>query len=168
MFQHILLATDLTGSSEGATGVAAALGRAHGGRLNVLHVYEATASALADTAPAVAERTWPGGIRARRALDGVVDRLRARGLRVEGFLRFGVIAEQIFAAADRSGADLIVMGTGRHRGLARVWYGSVAERVVRGARVPVLAVPGSSARDNVVQLRTANSPRALRPRDFET
>jgi nucleotide-binding universal stress UspA family protein len=168
MFQHILLATDLTGSSEGAIGVAAALGRAHGGRLTVLHVYEATASALADTTPAVAERTWPGGIRARRALDVVVDRLRAHGLLVEGFLRFGVVADQIFEAADGRGADLIVMGTGRRRGLARVWYGSVAERVVRGARVPVLAVPGSSARDNVVQLRTSNSPRALRPRDFET
>jgi nucleotide-binding universal stress UspA family protein len=153
MFHHILLATDLSLASDGALGVAAALTRASGGRLTVVHVYEATASALAGTAPAVAERTWPGGVRARRALDGVVDRLRARGLRADGSVRFGMVADQIFDAALERGADLIVMGTGRRRGLARVWYGSVAERVVRGATVPVLAVPGAGAPDNVVQLR---------------
>src|SRR5690242_1890858 len=99
MFHHVLLATDLSGASDRALGVAAALTRAHRGRLTVLHVYEATASALAGTAPAVAERTWPGGARARRALDGVVGQLRARGLQVEGVLRFGAVAEQIFQAA---------------------------------------------------------------------
>jgi len=39
------------------------------------------------------------------------------------------------AAAD---ADLVVMGTHGRRGPSRWWLGSVAERVVRGARVPVL------------------------------
>jgi nucleotide-binding universal stress UspA family protein len=153
MFHHILLATDLSDASDSALAVAAALTRAHGGRLTVLHVYEATAAALADTSPAVAERTWPGGSRARRALDRVVGRLRARGLRVEGILRFGMVAEQIFQATSGHGIDLVVMGTGRRRGLARVWYGSVSERVVRGASVPVLAVPACVAPDNVVQFR---------------
>jgi nucleotide-binding universal stress UspA family protein len=153
MFDHILLATDLSGASEHALGVAAALTRAHGACLTVLHVYEATASALADVAPAMAERTWPGGRRARRALDGVVDRLRARGLRAEGALRFGVVADEIFGAVLKEDVDLVVMGTGRRRGLARVWYGSVAERVVRDATVPVLAVPGVAVQDNVVRFR---------------
>jgi nucleotide-binding universal stress UspA family protein len=153
MFHHILLATDLSELSERALGVAAALTRVHGGRLTVVHVYEATASALGDTAPAVAERTWPGGIRARRALDGVVDRLRGRGLQVDGSLRFGAVADQVLATALERRVDLIVMGTCRRRGLARVWYGSVAERVVRGAPVPVLAVPAAGAQDNVVRLR---------------
>jgi len=153
MFHHLLLATDLSDASACALGVAAALTRADGGRLTVVHVYEATASALGDTPPAVAERTWPGGGRARRALDVVMDRLRARGLRADGSLRFGAVADQIFAAALERRVDLIVMGTGRRRGLARVWYGSVAERVVRGATVPVLAVPDAGAQDNVVRLR---------------
>ncbi len=155
MFHHILLANDLSSASERAVCVAADLTRAHGGRLTVVYVYEATASTVGDTAPAVAERTWPGGVRARRALDGVVDRLRARGLQADGSLRFGMVADQIFAAALERRVDLIVMGTGQRRGFARVWYGSVAERVVRGATVPVLAVPAAGAQDNVVPFRHA-------------
>lgn len=153
MFRHILFATDLSGASEPALRVAAALARAHAARLSVISVYEVTAFALADTAPEVAERTWPGGIGTRRSLDRVVERLRARGLRAEGLLRFGAVAEQIFDAAAARGVDLVVLGAGRRRGLARVWYGSLAERVLRGAAVPVLAVPGAGSRDNVVRLR---------------
>jgi nucleotide-binding universal stress UspA family protein len=40
--------------------------------------------------------------------------------------------------------DLIVMGTHGRRGPARWWAGSVAERVVRDAQVPVLVIRGDS------------------------
>lgn len=159
IFGHILLATNFSGASEHALGVAADLTPARGGRLTVLHVYEASASALADTAPGAAERTWPGGRRARRALDAVVDRLRARGLQADGALRFGAVAEEIVDVAHWQDIDLIVLGAGRRRGrLAHLWYGSTAERVVRDATVPVLAVPVPAApvaadQDNVVRFR---------------
>jgi hypothetical protein len=39
-----------------------------------------------------------------------------------------------------AGADLIVMGTHGRRGPSRWWLGSVAERVIREATVPVLVV----------------------------
>ncbi len=39
-------------------------------------------------------------------------------------------------------ADLIVMGTHRRTGLAKFFLGSVASRVVAGARCPVLTVRG--------------------------
>jgi len=48
----------------------------------------------------------------------------------------GPPAEVILRAAD--GADLLVLGTHGRHGPARWWLGSVAERVVRGSRVPVL------------------------------
>jgi nucleotide-binding universal stress UspA family protein len=41
------------------------------------------------------------------------------------------------------GADLVVMGSHRRSRPARWWMGSVAERVVRAATVPVLVVRGS-------------------------
>ena len=40
-------------------------------------------------------------------------------------------------------ADLIVMGTHRRRGLPRMVMGSVADRVLRTASVPVLTVGAS-------------------------
>ncbi len=153
MFSHILLATDLTRASEPALHVAATLSRVRGGRLTVLHVYEVTAHVLGETPPAVAERTWPGGVRARRALDGVVHRLRAHGLQADGALRFGMVSDQVVGAAVEHGVDVVVMGTGRRRGLARAWYGSVTDAVVRGASVPVLAVPGAGVSENVVRFR---------------
>jgi len=42
-------------------------------------------------------------------------------------------------------ADLIVLGTHGRRGPSRWWLGSVAERVVRGARVPVLVTRAETA-----------------------
>ena len=50
-------------------------------------------------------------------------------------------AEEILKAAERAGAGLIVMGTRGLGAAGRLMFGSTAERVVRAARVPVLAVP---------------------------
>lgn len=55
------------------------------------------------------------------------------------------IAEAIGHCAEDFGADLVVMGTHGHRGWRRLVLGSVAERFVRLARVPVLLVPGRDA-----------------------
>lgn len=44
----------------------------------------------------------------------------------------------VLAEAEGSGADLIVMETRGHSGLARLLLGSVADKVVRGTTIPVL------------------------------
>ena len=49
-------------------------------------------------------------------------------------------AEGILTAAEEAGAGLIVLGTHGRSGLNRLLLGSVAEKVVRQARVPVLSV----------------------------
>ncbi len=53
----------------------------------------------------------------------------------------GAPAPEILASAERTGAELIVMGTRGLGATGRVIFGSTTERVVREARVPVLAVP---------------------------
>lgn len=50
-----------------------------------------------------------------------------------------------------SGADLIVIGTHGRRGPGRWWLGSVAERVVRAATVPVLVTRASTASQGVFE-----------------
>jgi len=52
----------------------------------------------------------------------------------------GLPADEILRAARRARADLVVMGTHGRRGVSRLFMGSVAERVVRESRVPVLTV----------------------------
>ncbi len=145
-FEHILLATDLSDASESAFGVAAALARGSAARLSILFVYEASARTLALASPAVAERTWPGPIRVRNELDRIVTGLCATGIRAEGMIRFGAPAHWIAEVARQRSVDLIVTGTHGRKGLARLWYGSVAEQVLRRSRTPVLTVPMTDGR----------------------
>ena len=64
-------------------------------------------------------------------------RVRAGGLSVLTDVRIGDIPAQILDAADTWEADLIAMTTHGRSGLSRLAFGSVAEEVLRHARVPV-------------------------------
>ena len=52
----------------------------------------------------------------------------------------GDAAEEIINFAQKEGFDLILMGTHGRKGLDKVIFGSVAERVVKGAPCPVLTI----------------------------
>ncbi len=79
---------------------------------------------------------------AEAALEEVVEACERAGVRVEPHLRRGRPHEEIVAAVDDYGSDLIVMGTHGRRGLERIRHlGSVTERVVRTSPVPVLTTP---------------------------
>jgi nucleotide-binding universal stress UspA family protein len=69
----------------------------------------------------------------------------------------GQPGDEILKAAERAGAGLIVMGT-RGLGMAgRLVFGSTTERVVRDARIPVLAVPDYSPDRLTVEKGVARS-----------
>ena len=53
------------------------------------------------------------------------------------------IPRGILHLAQHHNIDLVVMATHQRSGLARAWWGSVAENVVRGSLCPVLLVPAS-------------------------
>src|SRR5574340_619134 len=55
----------------------------------------------------------------------------------------------IMSAAANLGADLIAMGTHGRSGLNRFMLGSVAERVIREANIPVLTVRGGEGRPHL-------------------
>ena len=51
------------------------------------------------------------------------------------------VPDGIVTEAEKLKADAIVIGSHGRSGLAHVWFGSVAEAVMRRSRVPVLVVP---------------------------
>lgn len=53
----------------------------------------------------------------------------------------GIVADEILAAAEGWSADVIVMGTQWRHGFLDALCGSTTERVLRRARIPILAVP---------------------------
>lgn len=94
----------------------------------------------------------------RRYLDTVAERLTAAGLSVTIEVLAGEPAESIIQAGQ--GVELIAMGTHGRSGIGRWVYGSVADKVLRGASAPVLLVraraegpvPGEPPRAIVVPL----------------
>ena len=70
----------------------------------------------------------------------VAQQLQSVAAAVHTVVRFGHPADEILQYADEVGADLIAMCTHGRSGLKRWVYGSVADKVLRGAKCPVLLV----------------------------
>ncbi len=61
-------------------------------------------------------------------------------VQASGRVVVGYAPEDILVAAEKENVDLIVMGTHGRRALDRIIFGSVAEKVSKNARIPVLMV----------------------------
>ena len=79
--------------------------------------------------------------RSRHAADAMQKELAARGQDgTQIVIRFGDPGHEIANYAKEIGADLIVTSSHGRRGLSHLLIGSVAERVVRWAKCPVLVL----------------------------
>ncbi|MDP2766255.1 MAG: universal stress protein, partial [Candidatus Methanoperedens sp.] len=72
----------------------------------------------------------------------VADRASAEGIEVERNTIEGHPADEIIKYAEKNSISLIIMGTLGKSGLDRFLLGSVAEKVVRTSKIPVLVVRG--------------------------
>lgn len=114
------------------------------GRLTIVHVMAPPALALPGegyVSPALYEslETSARG-QARKQLDRVVAKARGAGVRATPLLLEGVPHDMIARAARK--ADLLVIGTHGRSGLAKLFLGSVASRLVTMTPCPVLTVRG--------------------------
>jgi nucleotide-binding universal stress UspA family protein len=84
---------------------------------------------------------WEGIVReAGHYLEQVASTLRSEGFQVRAMTARDNVAESILVAADEQDVSLIAMTTHGRTGLARVVFGSVADRVLRAGNRPVLLV----------------------------
>jgi len=78
---------------------------------------------------------------AQKHLNALVARARKANARARGLLVMGTLPHlEIVKTARSKRADMIVMGTHGRSGLAKLFLGSVAERVIATAPCPVLTV----------------------------
>ena len=77
---------------------------------------------------------------ARESLENFASEQLTDQTQRELLVRTGNAADVIVGAADELGVDLIVIATHGHKGLVRFVLGSVAERVLRESRRPVLTL----------------------------
>jgi nucleotide-binding universal stress UspA family protein len=142
----ILVPHDFSASANHATAIARDEAKVHGGRLVLLHVIDLPYQ-LSPDAVIVPEATGaPISVKqyaiqsAEAHLQDIAARLAKDGVTATGVIKVGTPVDEINRTVDEHNIDLIVMGTHGRTGLRHLMAGSVAERVVRSSRVPVLTI----------------------------
>ncbi len=139
--KKILFPTDGSKTAERAREFAVDIAKATSAEIIVLSVAP-TPSTLSGFQPAVAGRFEDEMKKemleiAKAAKKKILDEDVKASCKVE----VGAPDDKIVKLADKEKVDAIVMGTHGVTGLARVFIGSVADRVVRKASCPVILVP---------------------------
>lgn len=136
---RILLATDLSRSAEEAEAYAYVLAASWKAALTVMSVLEFPPGM--DPEHHV-NRLYLGELmkQATAQLGDLKARAANYGLSVHTRIAIGIPSEEVLATAKADDTDLIVVGTKGKTGLEHVMLGSTAERIVRMAPCPVLAV----------------------------
>jgi len=151
-FKRILVPTDFSTGAENAAAVACAFARAVGGTIELLHVFHPPSLMLPDgsTFPPTPSEL----IEATERADGALAvQKRALTERLEGAVDVDVAstigdpADEILRLAASGDYDVIVMGTHGRTGIRRMMLGSVAEKVLRHAPIPVLTIREHDAAD---------------------
>lgn len=141
--RRILVPVDESRSSVNSLSVAATVARASGSTVVLAHVVEA-----------------PGGAQdeynMRAMYGGMLDNMKSAGedslrrmveagpfsdIKVETRLRFGDPARALLEVAEEEEVDLIVMGSHGRGAWGSMFMGSVSQRVIHDANVPVVIVP---------------------------
>src|SRR5512136_729601 len=141
MFEKILVATD--GSEHGyrAARVALDLGKISGGRVTAIYVADTVkTSHLPDDMLlfSIRELLLKEG---KEALKQVEDLAKEKGVSLESVAVEGNPGSEIISYAESAGSDIIILGAVGRTGLDKFLLGSVAEKVVRNSKIPVLTVP---------------------------
>jgi nucleotide-binding universal stress UspA family protein len=141
--RRVLCATDFSRASRPAFAAALRLAKRDRAELFVLHVLMPPSPFLGAELPAsYVDLVARARQEVERRLGALVAQAKKAGVRVKAGRVEGVPADEILRAARRRHADVIVIGTHGRTGLRRLFMGSVAERVLLRATIPVLTVRG--------------------------
>ena len=131
---RILVAVDESKFSEAAVNAVVSQYRPGTSELRVVHVLQPIAvSVPPQMAPGYTPELAAQAKEAENLVEGVTQKLRAAGFRVEGQVIKGDVREGIVDMAKEWQAVLIVLGSHGRTGLRRFLLGSVAEFVARHA-----------------------------------
>jgi manganese transport protein len=142
MYKKILVALENGRADETLVPHVAELARRLGSDLLLVHVADGFAARnfeqlkLAESDEMRADRTY---------LEGVSQRLRATGLRVETELALGNPPTEILRSAEAHACDLIAMTSHGHKLLADIFLGSTIDRVRHNTAIPIIVVRAGSA-----------------------
>jgi len=150
MWNRILVPHDFSPCAERALGLATQLAQLRRAEIALLHVSNLPENMSEETfvEPASAGVAMSVGAFTTRGalarLEEIAVPLRTLGLSVATKAVTGDVADEILEAARAMKSEVLVVGTHGRTGLSHLLLGSVAERLVRRASVPVITVRSES------------------------
>jgi nucleotide-binding universal stress UspA family protein len=146
MFKRIMIATDGSETSERAAKLGIEIARLSRGKVTSIYVVDILRlshlpgyTALPGLSKGLLELMQKEGKEATEQVCEVADEAEVA---CNAIIAEGDPSTEILRRSQESDADLLILGTKGRSGLDRVLLGSVAEKVTRNSRVPVLLVPG--------------------------
>ena len=131
--KRIILATDFSDISKGASSHALLLAHTYQAELKVLHAFDINARNIPSSYYFIEEAR-------QRGKDALKELAKSFDLEVETIYTEGDPGHEIVRVAKELNADLIILGTHGYSGWKRFTIGSVAELVVRHAPCAVLTI----------------------------
>ncbi|MCX7894406.1 MAG: Nramp family divalent metal transporter [Thermoanaerobaculum sp.] len=138
--RRIAAALDFSPADVGVLSYALALARGAGRHTQVLLLHVVESGGVKLLGDEVADREASTD---RQRLELYQAELAAQGVEAHFAMGFGEPAEQLARLAEIHGADLMVVGSHGHRGMADLVHGTTVDRLRHRLRIPVLVVPAS-------------------------
>ena len=141
--QNILLPTDFSNLSLSAARYAIDIAKQYGAKIHFLNVLEKTPPILAIRSLDLSEDKIIKTIEedARSSLNKALDTInRDKAVEIIPVIQKGIDFEIIIDYAESNKIDLIVIATHGRTGILHTLLGSVAEKVIRYAKCPVLVI----------------------------
>jgi nucleotide-binding universal stress UspA family protein len=135
--ERILVATDLSDSSSEVAAWASSIAQKFESDITLLHVTDFVMGGV----PHLYRDSLLQGINAEMKQLLPPDVAEKLKIKVETRVEFGIPFRVVLTLAEQEKFDLIVLGTHGKSALERTLLGSTAERVLRGASCPILAIP---------------------------
>ncbi len=142
-FRKILCPSDFSDASRLAIDAAVDIASQYHAELRLVHVVPVVPLLPPDPNFVLAVPEYERALHADadRQLKALAACLANRNLEIRTIIGHGDAGNEIVRIAREEAADLIVIATHGHTGWQHVVFGSVAEKVVRLARRPVLTIP---------------------------
>ena len=139
--KKILCAVDLSEHSRSVAEYATTIAKATGAAVIVVYTAPSLSQYVGFHVPPNTIENFVGEIvtGAEKSMESFVAE-NFPGVDAKGQVLIGYAAEEILNRAEDENVDMIVLGTHGRKGIVRILFGSVAEKVVKNAKQPVLTI----------------------------
>lgn len=140
LYRNIVIATDGSENTQKAISYGIEIAKLSGATVHALYVVDTSSFSTIPMDAGWEEIYEILKTEGEKAVKQVKEHGDASGVEVREIISEGHPSNEIIDFAKNSNADLIVMGTLGKTGLDRFLMGSIAEKVVRSSKIPVLVV----------------------------